>query len=298
MKRKKIGYETQKSIAGFLFVLPWLLGFVFIVLRALISSAAYSVCKTTVTTHGMKLSFIGFENFINAFRTDLYFPRRLTGQISSMLYQVPVIIAFSLFMAVLLNREFRGRTVARSIFFIPVIVGSGGIILSYMNGDTSSEALISGTRSSMLFSTGSVTGYLRNIGLANDLIEIFDRIVSNVFNLTWQSGLQIVLFLAGLQSVSPQLYEAADVEGASAWEKFWKITFPMVMPIVMVNLIYTIIDSFTDYSNSVMSYILGLGKQLQFSYSSALSLLYFAIISVIVAVVYVVINSRITYTVR
>lgn len=299
LKKKRSGYETKKAWAGFLFVLPWLLGFIFIVVRALVSSAAYSLCDTAITTSGMKLDFVGLKYYIKAFRSDLSFPRMLTSQFSSLIYSVPIIVAFSLFMAVVLNQKFFGRTVVRSIFFIPVIVGSGGIILSYMNDDVSSS-ILDGTRSSMLFSSGSlsIVETLRDAGFSEDILNIISTAISDVFNLTWKSGLQIVLFIAALQSVSSQLYEAADVEGASAWEKFWKITFPMVMPILVVNVIYTIIDNFTDYSNSVMNYITSIGRTLDFSYSSALSWIYFIMIAAVIGIVYAIINRRVTYTVK
>ena len=298
LTRKPIPYERKKSIAGFLFILPWLLGFVFIVARPLISSIGYAFSDTTITTNGMKLDFAGLTYFIKAFRSDLKFPQMLSGQLSSLATSVPIIVAFSLFMAVILVQDFKGRTIARAIFFIPVVVGSGGIIISYMN-DQVSSTLISGARSQMLFSSGSfsMTNVLLEAGLSPDIVGIISSVISNVFELTWKSGLQIVLFIAALQSVSPQLYEAADVEGASAWEKFWKITFPMVMPIMMVNLIYTIIDDFTDYGNGVLRYIVSVGADLDFSYSSAMSWIYFVIITGIIGVVYYVINRRVTYTV-
>lgn len=299
LAKKKSGYETKKAWAGFFFILPWLLGFTFIVVRALVSSAAYSLCDTTITTNGMKLNFVGLKYYIKAFRSDLDFPTRLASQFSSLIYSVPIIVAFSLFMAVILNRKFCGRTLVRAIFFIPVIVGSGGIILSYMFDDVSSS-MLNGTRSSMLFSSGSfsIIETLRDAGVSDDIVNMISAVISDVFNLTWKSGLQIVLFIAGLQSVSGQLYEAADVEGASAWEKFWKITFPMVMPILIVNLIYTIIDNFTDYGNSVMNYITSIGRDLDFSYSSALSWIYFIMIGTVIGIVYAIVNKRVTYTVK
>jgi len=296
--KQPIPYERKKSIAGFLFVLPWLLGFVFIVARPLINSIGYAFSDTTITTEGMELDFAGLTYFIKAFRSDLKFPQYLTSQLSSLLYTVPIIIAFSLFMAVILNQDFRGRTLARAIFFIPVVVGSGGIIISYMD-DQISSTLISGSRSQMLFSSGSfsMTEVLLEAGISDEIVGIISSVISNVFDLTWKSGLQIVLFIAALQSVSPQLYEAADVEGASAWEKFWKITFPMVMPILLVNLIYTIIDNFTDYSNSVLRYITSIGSDLDFSYSSALSWIYFIIITLIIGIIYFIVNKRTNYVV-
>lgn len=126
---------------------------------------------------------------------------------------------------------------------------------------------------------------------------MFMQIVSGVFDLTWKAGLQIVLFIAGLQTIPAQLYEAAQVEGATGWESFWKITFPMITPMLMVNLIYTIIDNFTDYSNVVMKYILNFGRQLDFVYSAALSWIYFVLVFVIVGVVYAVLNRKVVYTV-
>ena len=297
-KENRIPYEKKKSIAGFLFILPWLLGFIFIVARPLISSIGYAFSQTTITTDGMKLDFTGFTYFIKAFRSDLVFPKYLVGQLTSLAYNVPIIVAFSLFMAVILNQNFKGRTIARAIFFIPVVVGSGGIIISYMS-DQVSSSMIDGSRSQMLFSSGSfsILNVLIEAGISTDVVNIISNVISNIFELTWKSGLQIVLFIAALQSVSPQLYEAADVEGASVWEKFWKITFPMVMPILMVNLIYTIIDDFTDYGNSVLKYITSIGADLDFSYSSALSWIYFVIITVIISIVYYLINRKVTYTV-
>ena len=297
--KNPIPYERKKSIAGFLFVLPWLLGFIFVVAKPLFKSLLYAFSSTTITTSGMKLDYSGLKYFIQAFKSDLVFPQSLVGQLTSLAYNVPIIIAFSLFIAVILNQDFRGRTLARTIFFIPVVVGSGGIIISNMN-DRISSSIVSGERSQMLFSSDnfSVISLLSEAGLPSEITQMLSSIISNVFSLTWKSGLQIVLFIAALQSVSYQLYEAADVEGATAWEKFWKITFPMIMPILIVNLIYTIIDSFTDYGNSVLRYIISIGTDLNFSYSSALAWIYFVIISMIIGIVYVFVNKKINYTVE
>lgn len=182
----------------------------------------------------------------------------------------------------------------RAIFFIPVICGSG-VILQIMSGDAMSQSVISGARSSMLYQSSALEQILLDTGLSDDLVKTLTGIVSDIFNLTWKSGLQILLFISGLNAIPPHLYEAAHVEGATSWESFWKITLPMVSPIVIVNLIYTVIDGFTDYQNSVMTYILDFGKRLEFSYSAALSWIYFVLVGVIVGIVYAVINRRVTY---
>lgn len=289
----RLGYESKKKIAGFLFILPWAIGFVFLFLRPIISSILYSVTDATVAQN-MKGEFIGLKNYIEAFTNDANFVQYLTAELTGFFTNIPLILCFSLFMAVILNQKFRGRTIMRAIFFIPVICGSG-VILQIMSGDAMSQSVINGDRSSMLFQSTALNEILLDMGLSSDLVNTMTDIVSNIFNLTWKSGLQIVLFIAGLNAIPGHLYEAAHVEGATSWEAFWKITLPMVSPFIILNLTYTVIDNFTDYSNQVMTYILGFGKRLEFSYSSTLSWIYFLIIAVVVAVVYLIINRRITY---
>lgn len=296
-KRRGWTYEKKKSLYGFLFILPWVIGFGTIFLRSLISSLCYSFSNLRITSGKLEMTFMGFSNYVKAFFSDLKFPQYLASQLGSMLYYVPVILVFGLFMAVILNQKFHGRTLVRAIFFIPVIAGSGGIILSIMSGDAMSQSILDGSRSSMLFETTAVQQMLLESGVSQDIVDLFMKIVSGVFDLSWKSGLQIVLFIAGLQTIPSQLYEAAQVEGATAWESFWKITFPMITPMLMVNLIYTIIDNFTDYSNLIMKYILDFGRQLDFSYSATLSWIYFIIVFAIVGIVYAIINRKVVYTV-
>ncbi len=290
---RQLGYERKKRLAGALFILPWAVGFLALFLRPIVSSMLYSVTNATIA-QGMKGDFIGFANYIKAFASDQKFVQYLAGELGNFLYNVPVILSFSLFMAVILNQKFRGRTVMRAIFFIPVVCGSG-IILQIMSGDALSQSVISGARSSMLYQSSALEQILLEVGVGEELVSTLTGIVSNIFNLTWKSGLQILLFISGLNAIPSHLYEAAHVEGATSWEAFWKITLPMVSPIIMVNLIYTVIDSFTDYSNTVMTYILDFGKRLEFSYSATLSWIYFVIVALIVGIVYAVINRRVAY---
>ena len=292
-KGSRFGYEQKKKWAGCLFILPWLVGFLTLFLRPILSSVRYSVTDATIT-EGMKGDFIGLSLYVKAFSSDQKFVQYLTAELGNFAYHVPVILCFSLFLAVRLNQRFHGRTVMRAIFFIPVICGSG-VILQIMSGDAMSQSVISGARSSMLYQSSALEQILLNTGLSDDLVKTLTGIVSDIFNLTWKSGLQILLFISGLNAIPPHLYEAAHVEGATSWESFWKITLPMVSPIVIVNLIYTVIDGFTDYQNSVMTYILDFGKRLEFSYSAALSWIYFVLVGAIVGIVYAVINRRVTY---
>ncbi|MBQ3058663.1 MAG: sugar ABC transporter permease [Clostridia bacterium] len=237
---------------------------------------------------------VGLKHYNTAFNTDPRFLPLLTAQLQDMVTTVPVIIVFSLFIAVLLNQEFRGRALARTVFFLPVVIGSG-IVISIIQGDQMSNEVINGTRAAGLFESGSIFDMLEESGLDSDLIGTMMGIVNNIFELSWHSGLQIILFLAALQTVPDQLYEVAKVEGATSWEIFFKITLPMITPILLVNVIYTLVDTFTDYGNSLLVYILDLGKKLNFEYSAALGNIYFVIIFAIIGLVLLLIGRMVTY---
>ena len=295
-RRSHISLTTRRAWTGILFISPWIIGFLGFFLRPLVNSFMYVFNSTTIRPNTLEMKFIGLDNLYRAFFNDTKFTPLLTSQLSSVVTSVPIILAFSLLMALIINGKFRGRTLVRAIFFLPVICGSG-LILEILQGDAMSNSILSGTRSSMLFQTSGLENMLMNMGMAQELVDTMMGIVNNIFVLTWKSGIQILLFLAGLQTVSPSLYESAKIEGATSWETFWKVTFPMIGPMLVLNLIYTVIDSFTDYGNAVMQYIYTFGKSLDFSYSAALSWIYFVLVLLVVGVVYFFVNRRIAYTV-
>ena len=295
-RRSHISLTTRRAWTGILFISPWIIGFLGFFLRPLVNSFMYVFNSTTIRPNSLEMKFIGLDNLYRAFFNDTKFTPLLTSQLSSVVTSVPIILAFSLLMALIINGKFRGRTLVRAIFFLPVICGSG-LILEILQGDAMSNSILSGTRSSMLFQTSGLENMLMNMGMAQELVDTMMGIVNNIFVLTCKSGIQILLFLAGLQTVSPSLYESAKIEGATSWETFWKVTFPMIGPMLVLNLIYTVIDSFTDYGNAVMQYIYTFGKSLDFSYSAALSWIYFVLVLLVVGVVYFFVNRRIAYTV-
>lgn len=300
MKKKKHGYmslERKRAIAGWLFVMPWVIGFAGLFMRSLISSLVYSFSETHIRVGGMGLEPVGFAQYIRAFVKDSYFLRQLTSELGSMFYEVPVTLAFSLFMGVMIHNKFRGRTFVRSVLFLPVICGSG-LIMSLINGDSMSSSILSGARTAMMFQTRGIDTYLLEMGVSSDLISSMMGIVNGIFDLAWKSGLQIILFLSGILSISPSLYESAKIEGATGWEMFWKITFPMLTPMLLLNTVYTVVDCFTDYQNSLVRYIYDQAKLLNFGYSAALSWIYFLVIAVIVGIVYKLINKRVVYVVE
>lgn len=299
-RRKPLSLEKQRARAGVLFTLPWVIGFLGLFVRPLIESLCYSFSNATIAPTGMQMAFAGLTHYIRALSQDAKFLPYLAASVGDILLNVPIILAFALLMAVILTGSFRGRTAVRTIFFLPVICGSG-MILSIMSGDALSNEILSGSRTSMLFEVAGIDTILREAGLSADLINTMMGIVNSIFELTWKSGLQIILFLSGLLGISPSLYESAKIEGATAWESFWKISFPMLSPIMLLNLVYTLIDGFTTASGSavatnVMDYIYSFAKQLNFSYSSAMAWLYFIVVAIIVTVVYTFINKRVVYT--
>jgi ABC-type sugar transport system permease subunit len=296
MSISKMPYKRKKAWAGFLFTTPWIIGFIFLFLIPLFESFSYSFAELEILEGGMRQTFAGLDNYIHAFATDPNYVRSLVTSLTNMVYQTPIIIMFSLFIAGILNQQFRGRIFVRAVFFLPVIIASG-VIISVLRGDAVSQDLLSGDKLSSLFESSVMQGILIQSGIPQDLVTIFMDIVNNIFELSWRAGIQILIFLAGLQNISSELYEASQMEGASRWSTFWKITFPMISPLIVVNLVYTIIDNFTDYSNPVMRIISDNTLRFQFAYSAAMTNIYFVIVFAIVLAVYGIVNKRVFYRV-
>ena len=227
IRRSPLSYERKKQYYAYGFIALWLVGVIFYFFRPLVQMVAYSLSDIVLTDTGYHLDFVGLKEFDRALRTDNKFIQNLAGSLGAMLYQVPVVVFFSLAVAVLLNKPFRGRTVARAVFFIPVIVTSG-VVLSVLNGSgTSGENTLLQAQSSNMFSIRGSSDVLYELGLPQQIVTLLVDTANNIFNLSWKSGVQILIFLAALQTISPSLFEAARVEGANAWDTFWKLTIPV-----------------------------------------------------------------------
>jgi lactose ABC transporter permease len=296
-KKHVMPYESKKSLAGFLFVSIWVIGFIFFFLLPFLQSVRYSFSDIVLNPNGgYTLNFIGWKNYIKAFTTDAEFLPAVFSSLGAMLYQVPIIVLFSLFVAIILNQKFVGRTFVLGIFFIPIIVANG-VILSIMNGDVLSQTIMQGSSSSTLFQSEFLYELMFKSGMSQEFVNGLTGVVDSLFALIWKSGIQIIIFLAGLQTIADSMYEAAKIEGATGWETFWKITFPMISPMIILNLIFTIIDSFTDYNNVVMKYINEQQIGMRLAYSSTLGWIYFLMVAVIIVMVYLIINKRVFYQV-
>ena len=198
-----------------------------------------------------------------------------------------MILIFSLFVAVLLNRKFIGRGLVRGIFFLPVIVTTG-VVMTTFNSVNDANAVFEGEVSNgVLFQVANATEFLTQLGLNEKLTEYMTLVADRIFDVVWDSGIQILLFLAALQGISPSLYEASDVEGATGWETFWLITFPNVAPIILVNIVYTIVDTFSNTDNLVLQQINAMiNSTFNFGGAAAASWTFFVVILVIIGIVF------------
>jgi ABC-type sugar transport system permease subunit len=294
-KRKIASLDKRKARVGWVFVLPFLIGFVLIYLPMVFSSLRLAFSDMTIIQGGgITFKFTGFENFQYALFTDAGFVQALIKGIGELVFEVPAILLFSLFMAVLLNQKMMGRAAFRAIFFLPVVLATGvmesieasNILGSYM-GETSGIDDGSGSSAaSEIVSAMDIETLFANMKVGQELVEYVVQIINDIYAIVNRSGVQMLIFLAGLQSISPAIYEACKIDGATGWETFWKITFPMISPMILVNAVYTIIDSFTTESNTVMSYIASAGApQNATEISTAMSWMYFMIVVVILAAV-------------
>lgn len=297
MKLKKLSLEQKNRYYGLYFILPWFIGFLFLFMVPLISSFRYSLSNLQVSNEGFTLEFIGLANFREALLSHESYVRMLTESVLNIVVNTPLIIIFSLFFAVILNQKFRGRVLARAIFFLPVILASG-IIASIENGDLMQSVVRNANDM-----TGGGLSVLKNLdltimllesGMSPILIEYLTGAVSRIYEIVSQSGVQILIFLAGLQSISPSLYEAAKIEGSTGYEAFWKITFPMLSPLILTNLVYTIVDSFISDQTSRLVVDTAF-KSFNFGLSAAMSWIYFAVIALILWVTTALVSRKVFY---
>ena len=304
-KKRGASLDVKKARAGWLFVLPFIIGFVLLYLPVIYDSIKYSFHDIRMLTGGgFKLRWVGFENYSNALFVDPNFVQKLGEGITQLILDIPAIVIFSLFVAILLNGKIAGRAAFRAIFFIPVLLTTGLIaeidasntLANYM-GDA--EGIDTGSGESQvaeIVSVMDIEALFSNMMIGTELVQYVVNLVNNIFNIINRSGVQMLIFLSGLQSISPAIYESCSIDGASGWETFWKITLPMVSPMILVNAVYTVIDSFTSSSNVVMQYIesqspTSSGDPL----TSAMSWMYFLIVILMIAAVAGLVSAFVFY---
>ena len=301
-RRKPIGLERSKAFYGYLFIIPFIVGFLFFMIKPLAQSFIMSLSDVQITKDGFITVSNHMENYKRAFLIDPEFNRLLVENVTQMLYRSIATIVFSFFVAMLLNQKFKGRALARSIFFLAVILSSGVLagleynntlmaelkatIEEFGNGNSVTDVL----EQVLLTNTGGVNGPSEIV--FNTLFEIID----SIYDVAMASGIQIIIFLSGLQNISASMYEAADMEGCTAWEKLWKITVPMISPLMLVCWIYTIVDFFMKTDNEVMEKInVQMVEQLNYGYSSAMAWIYFAVCMILIGVTSFIISKVVNH---
>jgi ABC-type sugar transport system permease subunit len=298
-RRRKVSLDKRKARSGYFFVAPFLIGLVLIYIPMLIDSMwlSFSYVQSSLGG-GEEYINVGFDNYITAF-TDKTFVSTLVSGLQQLVFEVPAIIVFSLFVAVVLNQKMLGRAAFRAIFFVPVIL-SAGLMETINANDLVSGSMQEGvddgsgqeSGASEIISVMDFQALFANMKVGKELVSYVVGLVNSIYDIVNDSGVQMLIFLAGLQSISPSIYEAAQIEGATGWETFWKITFPMISPMILVNAVYTLIDAFTKSGNTVMQYIKG---ELFPHEKSAMYWIYFGIVMLLVALVAAVASTFIFY---
>lgn len=300
MKNKKLTYQERKSLCGYGFIGLWLVGTLIFFAIPLVKSLVWSFCDVTVETGRTELAWTGLDNFVYALTADPKYTEVLGNALLEALWKTPLIVIFSLFIAVLLNDKFRGRALARAVFFLPVIIVSGPVY-AVISGDLESTGNIGAENFSTMFSNdliGELLNFLGIYGISDTAGQFIASVADNIFGIVWSSGIQILLFLSALQNIPHSAREASLIEGATGWEFFWKITFPYVSPFILAGTIFTVTDSFTNPSNPVMKRIITLRDDFEFGLISSMAWIYFGIIIIALGIVVFTANKFIYYEVE
>ena len=278
IRKRKLSLEQRNSRAGYLFILPWFIGILVFVAWPMIQSIMFAFNEVKLLPTGRVLNFVGFQHFSDIWIKDMYFITRLVQFFLNTILRVPVIVVFALIISILINQKIRFQGVFRTIFFLPVIIVSGPVM---------TELASQGATTVPLLNTTEMMNIL-NLFLPAWLSEPVGGVFSEIILILWYSGVQILIFLAALQKVNPSLYEAAKIDGGSAWECFWKITLPTIKPMILVNLIYTVVTLANSSSNDVITLIMDnvFNASRGYGFATAMAWMYAIIISLILIIIF------------
>lgn len=293
MKKRIGGIEAIKRRYGYLFVAPWLFGIAVFVLKPLVMSFYYSFTNVRIVEGGISTEFSGIKWFRYLLVEDADFIDQALSSLGDLLTSLPIILSLSMILAIVLNQKFKGRLLARSVFFLPVIISSGPV-MSVLASFTMQEGLSSsfGAADSPVAAYMQVIDFqdiLYRLELPASLNSFMSGYLSDIFNLIWSCGVQILLFVAGLQTIPAQLYEVSKVEGASVWEEFWYITIPMLGRTILLVAFYTMVELFIENSTLVNRAVTLMRKQV-YDQCSAMLWMYFALVGIVMGLVLFIYN--------
>ncbi len=287
MQMKKMKFKNKRKLSGFLYTTPWLIGFVMFFAVPIVKTIWWSFNEVGVSENGgMELTWNGVKNYVSLFTEQVAsgsqtFLQVFTNENTNLLVNAPIIVIFSLFLAILANVKFKGQGIIRTVFFLPIVLGLD-VITDLITISTGGDLV---TRGGGLFSQGiAATMLLRYTTISSDIILTITGYVDNIFSLISQAGVQTLIYLAGLQSISPSLYEVAKIEGATSYESFWKVTLPLIGNITMFVVVYTIVDIFLDSSIATEVYSFAFTKS-RIGIASALSVVYMLNVLLVLGIV-------------
>lgn len=277
----KMSFSRRKSLTGYIFVGPWLIVGIVMLIYPFVFSLLLSFSELKNVDFS-NMTFAGFENYKKAFVTDINFIPYFLETVSNTLINLPMIIITSLLLAIMVSRDIKGQGFFRSIFFLPVLLGTGFVMNQLLGQGVDS--------SSMEVARGILMPDIVKQYLGPEATDVIGEFFSRITMVLWKSGVQIIITLAGIQGISVSLYEAARVDGATEWEMFWKITLPMITPVLLLSTVYTIVAS-TVEDSKVVNYIVDTafeGTNVQFEFSAAMGWIYFLFILLLVGIVFAI----------
>ena len=289
-KRIKLTFTVRDALIGLFFISPFIIGTILFFAYPTITSFLMSFGNVDKNSGNMSIIFSGTENYVKAFIEDTEFVPKLLESMKEVAVKTPLIVIFSLLIAILLNKITRFRAFFRVVIILPFLIGSGNVMSQLLSMEVDKNVL--------LFSGSNISVWINNL-MGGEIGEIIDLFFSVIVLVLWSGSVQILLFLSAIQSTNPALYEAARIDGAGEYSIFWKITLPTVMPILLLNAVYTIINTFTSSTNPLLYYIkkqsLSLGEH---GYAAALGWIYFAFIIVFIGIVVFILSkcTKATYS--
>lgn len=301
-KKFKLTLIQKRAITGLLFISPWLVGFLYFYVRSIGKSIWFSLCEINLAeTGGYTTHFVGLDKYKYIFTVHGTFNQTLATSVWDTMIDIFLIVFFSLFMSMLLNQKFKGRTIVRAIFFIPVILSSEAIGSAISQASelvlggisTASEGISNATSSGIDLTF--YTDMLVTFGLPSGIVQYIVGAVGRLSDVVSASGVQIVIFIAALQAIPTSLYEVSKIEGATGYETFWKVTFPMVMPHIITCIVYTVVDSFISSPVVQTAYDTAFGATHDYGMSAAMSVSSTLITCAILFVVVAIIQKRTFY---
>lgn len=299
MKKAKrlAGLEKRKAISGYIFIAPFIIGFLVFMVKPFIDSLLMSFQLVELSGDGYTRTFNGLTNYNYVFNVDSEFNRLLTEEMIRMVIYTIAIIVFSFFISIILNQKFKGRGLVRAVFFLPVILSSG-VILGLEDNNQYMQVMkdtVEATTQGISVSA-AVESILKTMDVGGAVFDKVFEVIDNIYDVAISSGMQIIIFLSGLQTISSSMYEAASIDGCTKWESLWKITFPMISSLFLVNWIYTVVDFCMRSDNQVISRVqFTMITNLRYDYASAMAWVYFAVVVVFVGITSLIISKVVYY---